>query len=180
MDGPETQGIVQATPFVRRWEVKSYLSSVAYGPAGGGLIEAPADLFVGVIKADILGASLAFDALSLPVFAIEASPGNIEVRRYVAGVATTSSFAGTKPRLFADGILQTDVSLRDVVCFYQSAGSIKARFERDNFGIEYDIIYLPVLPNRITKVDRSGQYIMFYFRDDDGAYRVARSYAYPA
>lgn len=178
-DGPEEEGATQEDRYATRWFVRSATAPAQYGIDGAYTQDVPADLFVGVNQADIFTISIGFDGNALPAFAIQTDVGQIEIRRSVAGVPTTYSFAGDFPRLFYDGILQRDSASLDLVCFYVIGGSVKMRFQRDNFGIEYDFITTSPDVVRVTKTDRQGPYQLLYFTDTAGSYRVARSEAYP-
>jgi len=154
--GPEVEGVEQDTPFVTRWEVKldTRVGNVSYGKDSNELDPAPLSLFPVALELAV-AISLSFDQNSEPVFAIGFSDGHIEVRRNVLGVPTTYSFTGVTPRLLYNGILlsQTDPSNTDVICYYVNGGQIKARYQRDNFGVEYNATNFPFPVLSIKKVD---------------------------
>lgn len=154
--GPEVEGVEQDTPFVSRWKVilDTAAGTITYGQNFNDLDDAPTSLFpVPLEKA--VAISLSFDQNSEPVFAVGFSDSHIEIRRNVLGVPTTYSFAGVTPRLMFNGILlsQTDPSNTDVICYYVNSSQIKARYQRDNFGVEYNATNFPFSVLSIKKVD---------------------------
>ena len=89
--------------------------------------------------------SLAFDQDAFECLAIQLDDDTIEVKRWQNSQETTHQFSGWSPVLWYDGILQVDTTLRDVVCLYldkPDSYNLKARFQRDNFSIEYAIATL--------------------------------------
>lgn len=178
-DGPEIEGVTQEERYTTRWFVNSSSAPAQYGVDGVSSQDVPANLFVGVDQSEIFTISLGFDSNARPAFAIQTGTGQIEIRREVAGVPTVYSFAGDYPRLLYDGILQRDSSSIDLVCFYVSGGGVKMRFQRDNFGVEYDFVTATPNAVRVTKTDRIDACQLLYFTDSDGALIAARSEVYP-
>ena len=163
-DGPEVEAIPLVTEYERysvRWKARNDDGVFSYARVGEDWSPAPAGLF----PARVDGAesvSISFDANARPCFAFQLA-GNVELRRFVAGSPVTYSWPGASPRLFFNGLLQPDIALRDVACFYLSAGQVCARVQRDNFATEYTIAN-PSEPDgayslaRLGATDRLGSY----------------------
>lgn len=182
-DGPLTEGITQPTIYTTRWAAQYFPDSgtIKYGKKDGSLVNASALLFplaLNLSKEDQI--SISFDANARASFAFQASSSTIEIRRFEAGTPTTYSFSGTTPRLFYDGTLQRNNTEVDLICFYLNGGAICARFQRDNFAVEY-VIYTPPTvdsPARITKTDKQSYYQVLYFTDSIGKKFAVRSEVY--
>lgn len=182
-DGPITEGITQPTIYTTRWAAQYFPDSgtIKYGKKNGTLVNASALLFpipLNLSEDDQI--SISFDANARASFAFQAGNSTIEIRRFEAGTPTTYSFSGTTPRLFYDGILQRNNTEVDLICFYLNGGAICARFQRDNFAVEY-VIYTPPTvdsPARITKTDKQTYYQILYFTDADGKKFAIRSEVY--
>jgi hypothetical protein len=182
-DGPETEGITQPTIYTTRWAAQYFPDSgtIKYGKKDGSLVNASALLFplaLNLSKDDQI--SISFDANARASFAFQAGASTIEIRRFEAGTPTTYSFSGTTPRLFYDGTLQRNNTEVDLICFYLNGGAICARFQRDNFAVEY-VIYTPPTvdsPARITKTDKQSYYQVLYFVDSVGKKFALRSEVY--
>lgn len=172
--GPVAEGVTPEDVLHRyetRWQVLNDGGRFFYGFADGPLDPAPAELFSADIP-DAQGASLAFDADARPCFAFyRLFSRQVEVRRFVAGVPTTYAWEGKSPKLFYNGILQPDPDLRDVVCYYIYSGVLYARFQRDNFGVAYEIADTPLLAlvttDRGTGTDRTTHFLAAVNDADD-------------
>lgn len=153
--GPEEEGISQDAPYATRWGAVLNRDDgiITYGIVGQGTQEAPAALFPSALDGAV-SVSLSFDQAADPVFAVGFNDGRIEVRREVLGVPTTYTFTGVTPRLLFNGILLEVHSLdSDVVCYYVKDGTIKSRYQRDNFGVEYTASNFPFEVLSIKKTD---------------------------
>ena len=156
-EGPVEEGAT-VTEYLSRYETRwmALLSEglIYYGRVDGTLIQAPLDLFPDPLSETATHIAMAFDANARPVFAYE-DDGVIYVRRYVAGVPTSYSWTGTEPCLFFNGVLESDDSLTDVVCYYLTAsgGALYARFQRENFGVANLVLEDPGLDS-LMAVDR--------------------------
>ena len=156
-DGPVAEGET-VTKYLGRYETRWMALLVEgliyYGRVDGVLIQTPLDLFPDPLSDTATHIALSFDANARPVFSYE-DDGTIYVRRYVAGTPTTYSWSGTEPCLFFNGILDSDDSRTDVVCYYltETGGALYARFQRDNFGVEDLVTEDPGLTSLKT-VDR--------------------------
>ena len=161
-DGPEFEGVPQIPVFTFRWQAFLNLHSglMFYRRAGQPLTQAPAGLFPAPLPvATTTDITLSFDSNARPVFAhADTAAGMVNIARFVAGVPTFNSFAGSSPKLIFDGQMQRDNTLTDVVIYYLRAGIVRARFQRDNFGIEYTIANVTGTYGaitRLTKTDRN-------------------------
>lgn len=139
-EGPVAEGET-VVKFLGRYETRWMAlllegGLIYYGRVDGTLIQAPLDLFPDPLSDTATHIALSFDANARPVFAYE-DEGTIYVRRYVADVPTTYSWTGTDPCLFFNGVINSDDSQTDVVCYYLTAagGALYARFQRENFGV---------------------------------------------
>lgn len=153
-DGPEIESQPLEYGYERysdRWKAQNDAGVFSYAKVGEEWSPAPAGLFPATVSG-AEGVSISFDANARPCFAFGIG-GTVELRRFVAGVPTTYSWAGTSPKLFFDGLLQIDVSLRDVVCFYLSEGRICVRMQRDNFAVEHVLAEVEGVAE-LVKVDR--------------------------
>jgi hypothetical protein len=135
-----------------------------YGRVGDNLVQAGLDLWPVAVVCNRI--SMCFDANAKPCFAAEFAGDVIEVRRYVGGTPTTYTWSGYGPKLFLNGVVQRNNALHDVVCYYVRLGILRARFQRDNFGVEYTF---PALTNWaplafVAKVDRG--------RDDTSSFEL--------
>jgi hypothetical protein len=94
--------------------------------------------------------SVCFEQDALPVVARQLDASNIEVRRKVTGVVQIYTFAGLSPVMFYNGVALNVTGDTDAVCLYIKGPGTKvfARFQRDNFGVEFEIN--PTLPSGIT------------------------------
>jgi len=142
-DGPTEDGVTssfQWDRYITRWVAILENGEMFYGKVGDIIIPAPAALFSDSPFEDVTKISISFDANARPCFCMAYKSGLIEIRRFVAGNYEKYSFNGTTPVLIFNGILQHDLNLRDVVCYYTNGSSIMARFQRDNFATGYRIV----------------------------------------
>jgi len=81
------------------------------------------------------------------------------LRRFVAGVATTYTWAGTSPKLLFNGVLQTNDGLRDVVCYYLRGRTVQLRIQRENFATEHWLANpeLPGGPYQLSRLTHADQ-----------------------
>lgn len=142
-DGPTDDGVTSANQwdrYITRWVAVFDAGEMFYGKVGDVLIPAPSELFPDKPFENVVKISISFDANARPVFCMAYKSGVIEIRRFEAGIYTKYSFTGKTPVLIFNGILQSDLDLRDVVCYYTDGSDIYARFQRDNFATEYKIV----------------------------------------
>ena len=142
-DGPTDDGVTpdwQWERYETRWIGVFEAGEMFYGKVGDILVPAPAALFPDTPFEDVIKISMSFDMNARPCFCMEYGNGLIEIRRFEAGIPQKISFTGKSPVLIQNGILQLDLDLRDVVCYYSDGSNIKARFQRDEFATEYDIV----------------------------------------
>ena len=157
-DGPEVEAIPLVTEYERygvRWRAVCSSGKFFYARSGQPLGAAPVELFPEA--EDLTGCSevsLCFDANARPCFATVVA-GTIQIRRFVAGTPTTYAFAGSSPRLFFNGLLQPDNTIRDVVCLYLRGRQLRLRVQRDNFATEYTIAN-PTQPSGAYHLARLG------------------------
>ena len=160
-DGPEVESVPLVTAYERysvRWRAMITGGRVYYGRMGQPWGPAPAELFPEGVLYGVEQLSLGFDANARPCFATVRS-GRISLRRWVAGVATVYSWPGTYPRLFFNGLLQRDDTLRDVVCLYLRHRTLCSRMQRDNFGVAYTQANpaLPAGPYQLAQLGPTGR-----------------------
>lgn len=142
-DGPTDDGVTpdwQWERYLTRWIAVFEAGEMFYGKVGDVLIPAPAELFPDTPFEGVIKISMSFDMNARPCFCMEYESGLIEIRRFEAGSYRKYSFNGKSPVLIQNGILQSDLDLRDVVCYYIDGTTLKARFQRDNFATDYDIL----------------------------------------
>lgn len=142
-DGPTDDGVTpdwQWERYLTRWIAVFEAGEMFYGKVGDVLIPAPAELFPDTPFEGVIKISMSFDMNARPCFCMEYESGLIEIRRFEAGSYRKYSFNGKSPVLIQNGILQYDLDLRDVVCYYIDGTTLKARFQRDNFATDYDIL----------------------------------------
>lgn len=184
--GPFTEGIpTDGSPCFRfnyRWVIfyNKIAGTFSYGRVGTPRVQADPLLFpvplVLPVGAQISGG---FDANARMCFAFDFNATDIQIRRFVAGVPTTTQFAGQKPRLFFDGLVQPDQAQTDLVVYYTRAGEIYCRMQRDNWAVEYLQVSIPNTIVRVSKTDFITQYGTIYFLDDLGTMLAAQSAPYP-
>lgn len=132
--------------------------------------------------------SLCFEQAALPVIAVQKDATTIEIRRKVSSVVTAYVFTGNSPVLFYNGVSIIDTSVTDAVCLYiKPAGDkIFARFQRDNFGIEYTVnatLAPGAVIQELRKTDRRNiggvNYQTLWGLAADGRQLYFRTAAYP-
>ena len=163
-DGPTEDGatsIDQWDRYITRWVAVFENGEMFYGKVGDILIPAPVELFPDKPFEDVTKISISFDANARPVFCMAYKNGTAEIRRFQAGEYIRYSFAGKTPVLIFNGILQSDLDQRDVVCYYTDSSGIYARFQRDNFATEYAII--PGVQKHTLKITDRGRGEMHSF-----------------
>ena len=157
-DGPTEEGATMqdiGDRYRTRWVAKLEDGCVYYRRVGTGedWTQVPNEL-IPQPNIDMLGLGFAFDANARPVFA-SAIGDDIHIWRWVSGVPTTYDFQGQGPRLFFDGVVQSDNSLWDVVCYYCWTGNLVAAFQRDNFATSYTLFSDPdYYCTRVRMVER--------------------------
>lgn len=161
-DGPAIEGTPQVPIFTYRWGLFFNLHTglIYYRRAGTPLVQAPLALFPAPLPvATSTDFTICFDANARPVFAYaDTAGGTVNMARFVAGVPTFNTFAGSSPKLIYDGQMQRDSLQDDVVIYYLRGGILRARFQRDTFGIEYtiaDVTGVFGAMTRLTKTDRN-------------------------
>jgi len=189
-DGPVAFASTQIQRFSDRWVCWVASAGMRYGKladlAGLGDAEGTAnELFIAGERPAVL--SFSFDQDARPVIAIQQTPTAIEVRRKVSGVVTSYIFNGISPQLFYNGIVVASTTNADVVCFYiKAAGdAIYARFQRDNFAIEYTLNSIAAIELvALLKVDRlhkdGSDYCFLFALDSFGRQVVFKSLPFPA
>lgn len=187
-DGPVIEGTTQAERYFTRWAAWVGSTGIRYGQWSPGLVMDDAlgnadDLFGAVRPAKI---SIAFEQDALRVIAIQKDATTIAVRRRVSGIVTEYTFAGIQPLLFYNGLVVPTSSSTDVVCYYlKTAGTtLFARFQRDNFGVEYTVNASFNNPlSQLLKTDRfkisGSEYQIIFALDNSGNPVQLRSKAYP-
>ncbi len=125
---------------------------------------------------------LAFDQVGFEVIAWQDND-DAKIIRYQNGTPTTVTFKGWCPVLFFNGLVNIDAKnngTTDVVCYYirRASGSICARFQRDNFAVEYVIGGYPHLPLLLFKSEASGL-LHSLTAMDDGYRKMLLSATYP-
>lgn len=185
-DGPTVEGVSNFEILERyeeRWKVQLLNGIVTYGLAEGELSPAPASLFPELLLG-VSSISISFDANARACFAFP-DGGTVRLRRFVSDVPTEYFWVGSSPRLFFDGMLQPISELRDLVCYYIHDGKICARFQRDNFDIEYILVepttssfYLLTTVTRGTTPE-DNKYCFLAAVTDDGGLVLLTSAMYP-
>ena len=143
-DGPIADGLTlneQWERFETRWIAVYDNGRFFYSRTDGILADAPAELFPDAIW-DVNSISISFDGNARPCFGWDDIYGWIELRRFQAGTPVTYRWQGRYPRLFYNGIVQFDLEQRDIVCYYMVGNDLCARFQRENFAVEYTLIPL--------------------------------------
>jgi hypothetical protein len=189
--GPFILGSTQTPQYVDRWAVWVATAGIRLGKLSAGMalddVNGQADdLFPGGTRPSKV--SLCFEQAALPVIAIQKDATTIEIRRKVSNVVQSYLFAGLSPMLFYNGVTIVDTSVTDAVCLYiKTAGDkIYARFQRDNYGIEY-VINATLAPGAVIKELRKTDhrfiagvnYQALWGRSLDGRQLYFRSAAYP-
>lgn len=164
--GPVNLRITQSATFATRWAAWIASDGVRLlKNATDGDIFPPdtsqgflCDLFTAAPATDRI--SLAFDQTGYEVIGWQHDATNIKVRKKTGAVITTYTFAGKDPVLFFNGIVAIADRLdgdSDVVCYYRKPGEsvIFARYQRDNFGIEYKAAGVPFLPILLLFADHN-------------------------
>jgi hypothetical protein len=100
--------------------------------------------------------SLSWDQNGYEVIAWHSTPGQISIRRRFGGTLRTDVFAGVSPCLYYNGTVNVQARIdgeTDVVCYYikPGMGACYARFQRDNFEIEYVVGGYPTKPLHLLK-----------------------------
>ena len=102
-------------------------------------------------------------------------------------MVTAYIFNGISPQLFYNGIVIANTTNADVVCFYiKAAGdAIYARFQRDNFAIEYTLNSIATIElAALLKADRlhknGSDYCFLFALDTAGRQVVLKSLPFPA
>lgn len=85
----------------------------------------------------------------------------VKMARRQNGTATVTSWTGTSPCLFWNGEVNVQARIdgtTDVVCYYikPGSGALFARFQRDNFAIEYSLGGYPTVPLNLVRCERDG------------------------
>lgn len=144
--GPEIEGVpydVTCGPLVERWSAEIRDDGrIWYGRVYYPFTPIGLDLFPDPLVPEVVNRlGFCFDANGRPVFAVPVNATQFEVRRYVGGVPTTyGPFDGTTPLVFFNGSVQRTNSLWDFVVYYVRAGKVRARYQRDNLAVEYDVV----------------------------------------
>jgi len=116
------------------------------------------------------------------------SGNDIVVRRKVSGVSTAYTWVGISPVMMYTGLVVADTGSVDATCLYIKAPGDKifARFQRDNFGIEYTIndeLAGSLTLRELRKCDRvniaGGGYVILRGTSTDGRMVYFRTRAYP-
>ena len=143
-DGPISDGealVYQWDRFETRWIAVYDNGKFFYGRTDGILQDAPSELFPDT-PFDVGSITIGFDGNSRPCFGWDDTYGWIELRRFQAGTPVAYRWQGRHPRLFYNGIVQFDITQRDLVCYYMMGNDLCARFQRENFAVEYTLIPL--------------------------------------
>jgi hypothetical protein len=155
-DGPTAEGVALENIYDRyytRWGASLIDGSLTYGLVGETWIPVSTELYP-TIPDDMHGIGLCFDANARACFVSHLrDTDTVELRRFVASTPTTYSWAGQSPKLFYNGNLQFDQWTHEVVCYYLRSGRLYARFQRDNFLVEY-LIAGGVHLSSINRTDR--------------------------
>lgn len=185
-DGPDALDVAQTTRFSRRWKVLIKNGKLFFNQVGLPLIDAPEDMFP--LSLNMTGTNyvtLSFDANSAPYFAYQFGTNQVRVHFRVNGTPLRVQFFGETPRLFSEVIINPISSLCDVVLYYVRDGKIYVRFQREAFGVEWELceptIYGEELAS-LTKVDanRNEQRIYLYGKTIGGKRLLFRSGLYPS
>lgn len=151
VNGPEQEGDPEENNFVFPWLFWRDRRALEFGEYLYARVDDPNPTSASEYLPPDLNSSwlgFAFDSVGSPVFAVQSDDARFFIRRKQAGdVVTFGLFDGVTPLLWSNGealdyIL--DAGNRDVVCFYAKRtpndNALYARFQRDNFGIEYTLI----------------------------------------
>lgn len=137
--GPVQEGLPMSTLFDRYatpWEAMLKDGEIFYRRSDGSdWIQVPVEL-IPQPNLDMGGLGFCFDANARPCFASEIS-GEIHIWRYQGGIPTEFTITGSSPKLFFNGVLQPDDTLRDIVCYFSNDGSLCAAFQREDFSTTY-------------------------------------------
>lgn len=138
----------------------------------------PTDYFSTAITTEHV--SLTFDQTAYEVFAWHSAANKITVKSFT----TSITFDGFAPQLFYNG--QVNVAARiagttDVVCYYLKKGSagLFARFQRDNYAIEYVLGGYPTRPFYLVTHAVAGLVHSMY-AIDEGYRKMRLDATYPA
>lgn len=146
--GPVTPGTPEASKFTVTWAAWVADAGIRVGKSSSIVLPANStgekSTLYPTTKTTHL--SLSFDKYALLAIAIQKTATTIEIKRYTDNIGTiaTVSFVGISPQLFCNWLTyfgQNDDET-DLVCFYLKASqknTIFARFQNDNFAIEYVI-----------------------------------------
>lgn len=150
-DGPEEEGQTMtgfADRYMTRWRAKLEGGNIYYSKVGEewqqvsqSLISQPNENFNGL--------GFCFDQNGRPVFATQIG-ARTYIYRWQGGTPTSHDFDGIGPKLFLDAVVQREITLWDVVCYYADSGDLCAGFQRENFGTKYVLYHSGT--NYISKV----------------------------
>lgn len=181
--GPDVLGASQVKHFDKRWA--AWFGSKGVRIEKTAFVAPPADnrgekceVFPDELANHI---TLAFDQDGRPVVGIEAEPGWVEVRRRQGATQTKFRWEGYQPQLFLNWLVRYYPRESDVVCFYlkEDRRKLYARFQRENFGVEYLMNTLHTTAAEMQETDAIGFYQWLWGRNEEGKKLTLVSRRYP-
>ena len=154
-DGPEVEGspmVGFSDRYTTRWQAKLESGSVYYRKEGAPWSQVSNEL-IPQPNLSLSGVGFCFDANGGACFSSQIGD-NIHIWRYQDGSPSEYSIPGTGAKLFFDGVVQRENSLRDVVCYFCNEGKLCAAFQRENFAITHTLYSPPLEIDRVYLVDR--------------------------
>jgi hypothetical protein len=123
--------------------------------------------------------TVCFDATGYPIVATDDGAGTVRLLAVNNEVIVEKNFAGKTPRLFSlAGLLWQDADLY-VVCYYIGAdGTIKARYQRNEFNDEATIGNPSIQLKALTKVDAIDRRICLWATESAASRAATRQVVY--
>lgn len=184
--GPLNRGISQNGTYSVLWAAWPSSSGIRMKKAAtpGAIVPpneaegTPSSYFSAAIVTEHL--AFAFDQTAYEVFAWHSAADRITLKSFT----TTITFDGFAPSLFFNGQVNVQAridGLTDVVCYYLKRGSagLFARFQRDNYAVEYLMGGYPTRPLYLTAVHSVDGLVHSMTAIDEGYRKMRLDATYP-
>lgn len=189
-DGPEIEAAPSLSDCNRQvWRWRAMLADgiIMYGRGTNQLIQVPTTLIPNPMP-DAVQLSIGFDGTGRAGFAVDRmDTGKVQLYRFESGNPVMYEWDGVCPVLFYNGLIQRDIAIADLVCYYIRAGELRMRFQRDLFAVEYTIANPTAVEGgnhlaRLIKTDMGRRpnesYHYISAQTDAGRFLLFRSEAY--